>query len=83
MISKLKHEGKNGGCGHEWDVSVALAEAVRTDINGGVKGSPNPPVKCPNCKKLLRHHELKSTIVRDDGQALCSDREEAIALMAK
>jgi len=82
MESYLRHDGKNGGCGHQWDVPVSLAEAVRTDINGGIAGTSNPPVECPGCGKFLRHSELKSTIVREDGFALCSDREEAEELMS-
>jgi len=77
----LKHIGKAGGCGHEWEVSLALAEAVRTDISGGTVNSPNAPVVCPNCGKSCRHSEIMSVIIRDDGLVLCSDREEAIRLM--
>lgn len=83
MTVQLKHAGKNGGCGHVWDVTEAVAEAVRTDQSGGTESSPNKPIVCPNCGVSCRHSELMSTIIREDGQVLCSDRDEAIRLQAE
>ena len=80
MNITLKHTGKAGGCNHVWEVSEAVAEAVRTDASGGHENSPNKAIVCPNCGQSCRHSELMSTIICDNGQVLCSDREEAIRL---